>query len=235
MKNKLYLIPTPIGKRLENRVLPEYTLEIVRSLSCFIVEKPQTALRFLKWVNHPLHDYQLTIRVLNKKTPSHEIFSYLKLLEHHHAGLMSEAGAPGVADPGALLVELAHKHDIDVVPLVGPTSILLALMGSGLNGQKFAFHGYLSINDDARKRELKNLEEQSAREQQTQIIMETPHRNQILLKMMVRTLNPATKLCVASNLTMEDQLIMMKRIADWQQSELPDLQKKPALFLMNAN
>jgi len=234
-KNKLYLIPTPIGKRLENRVMPEYTLEIVRSLSCFIVEKPQTSISFLKWARHPLQDYQLKIRVLNNKTPGHEVLSFLKLLEEQNVGLMSEAGAPGVADPGAVFVELAHQNNFKVIPLAGPSSILLALMASGLNGQKFAFHGYLPIHDNDRIKEIKTLEEHSRKSYQTEIFMETPHRNQLLLNMLVQELNAATKLCVACNLTMDDQIVVMKRIADWQNVALPDLQKKPALFLINAS
>ncbi len=234
-KNTLYLIPTPIGKRIENRVMPEYTLEIVRSLKCFLVEKPQTSISFLKWVQHPLPDFQLTLRVLNKKTPDHEVYSFLKLLEEQDVGLMSEAGAPGIADPGAVFIELAHQNDFEVVPLTGPSSIFLALMSSGLNGQKFAFHGYLSINDSDRIREINNLEEYSRRYNQTQIFMETPHRNQLLFNMLLKELNPAVKLCVACNLTMDDETIIMKRIADWQKSELPDLQRKPSLFLINAH
>lgn len=233
-KNRLYLIPTPIGKRPENRVMPEYTLDIVRSLSCFIVEKPQTSLSFFKWVQHPLGEHQLKVRVLNKKTPSHEVFSFLKLLEEQDVGLMSEAGAPGVADPGTDFVELAHQNNYEVIPLVGPSSILLALMASGLSGQRFAFHGYLSLNENDRLKEIKKYEEQSRKFHQTEIFMETPHRNQSLLQILVKELNPATKLCVASDLTMDDQLIILKRIDEWRNFEIPDLQKKPALFLINA-
>ena len=172
----LYLIPTPITKRRENHVLPEHTIGLVRSLDIFVVEKMQTARSFLQWIDHPTPDYKQTFRVLNKKTPDHEIVSFLQLLKDGDVGLMSEAGAPGVADPGAKLVDLAHQNGYRVEPLVGPSSILLAMMGSGLNGQSFAFHGYLPIDENRRKKQLQDLEQESASESRTQIFMETPHR-----------------------------------------------------------
>lgn len=232
--NTLYLIPTPIGKRKENHVLPEYTIEIIRSLDCFIVEKPQTSISFLQWVKHPLPEYQITFRVLNKKTPDHEVYSYLQLLKSGNVGLMSEAGAPSVADPGSGFVSLAHENGHKVVPLTGPSSILLALMASGLNGQQFSFYGYLSLRDDERLAEIRFMEEFSNRTGQTQIFMETPHRNQILFTTLLENLLPSTKLCVASNITQSDEWISTKRVSDWIEGEIPDLQKKPALFLLNA-
>lgn len=232
--NTLYLIPTPIGKRKENHVLPEYTIEIIRSLDCFIVEKPQTTISFLQWIKHPLPEYQITFRVLNKKTPDHEVYSYLQLLKNGNVGLLSEAGAPGVADPGSGFVSIAHENGFKVVPLIGPSSILLALMASGLNGQQFSFYGYLSLRDDERLAEIRFMEEFSNRTGQTQIFMETPHRNQILLTTLLENLIPSTKLSVASNITQPDEWIATKRVSEWNQSELPDLQKKPALFLFNS-
>ena len=142
-RTKLFLIPTPVYREKENRVMPEATLDVVRSLSCFVVEKVQPALSFLQWVKHPLQDYELTMRVLNKKTPDHEVAGFLKLFDEGNVGLMSDAGAPAVADPGSMLVKLAHERGIEVVPLSGPSSILLAIMGSGLEGQRFSFDGYL--------------------------------------------------------------------------------------------
>ncbi|MDX1591709.1 MAG: SAM-dependent methyltransferase [Balneolaceae bacterium] len=229
---KLYLIPTPLGKQKENTVLPEHTLEIARSLHCFIVEKAQTAQSFLKWIKHPVPDYKLTFRVLNKKTPDQEVFSFLKLVKEQDTGLMSEAGAPGVADPGARLVQLAHDNGIEVVPLVGPSSILLALMGSGFNGQRFAFHGYLSLNDSQRKKELSQLEMDSSKMDQTQIFMETPHRNDSLYQLLISRLRPSTRLCIACNLTQPDEWIRSAAVQDWASSPKPDFQKKPALFLI---
>lgn len=232
--HKLYLIPTPIGKRKENLVLPQYTIDVIHSLKCFVVEKPQTSQSFLQWIKHPEPSYQLTMRVLNKKTPDQEIFSFLRLLNEQDVGLMSEAGAPGVADPGAKLVKLAHENGIPVVPLVGPSSILLALMASGMNGQRFAFHGYLSLDDNKRVREIAELEQESARNNQTQIFMETPHRNGVLFKQLIETLRPGTRLCIAANLTQPDELLKNQTVHDWKQAPAPDLQKIPALFLIYA-
>lgn len=231
----LYLIPTPIGKRKENIVLPAHTLEIIKKLTRFVVEKPQTSMSFFQWIQHPTPDYKLTLRVLNKKTPEHEVYSFLQLFKEGDVGLMSEAGAPGVADPGAVFVNLAHENGINVVPLVGPSSILLALMASGLNGQNFAFHGYLPISEADRIREIQQLENESKRVYRTQIFMETPHRNSVLLETLKSTLHPATRLCIACNITQPDEYIATKQIQAWKESSAPDLQKKPCLFLINAN
>lgn len=233
-KHKLYLVPTPIGRQKENLVLPDHTVQVIHSLEQFVVEKAQTSLSFLQWIRHPKKDFELTFRVLNKKTPDQEVLSFVRMLENGDVGIMSEAGAPGVADPGARLVNLAHEHGYPVVPLVGPSSILLALMASGLNGQKFAFHGYLPISQNDRKKELARLEQQSMDDNQTQIIMETPHRNTNLLQMILDQCRPSTRLTIAANLTMPDQLIQTKPIYQWKAAELPDLQKVPALFLLLA-
>ncbi|CAN5145064.1 SAM-dependent methyltransferase [soil metagenome] len=230
----LYLIPTPITKRKENLVLPEYTLSIVRSLNIFVVEKMQTAQSFLQWIKHPTPTYQQTFRVLNKKTPGHEIVSFLRLLNEGDVGLMSEAGAPAVADPGSELVSLAHQQNYNVQPLVGPSSILLALMGSGLNGQSFTFHGYLPVNEHSRTQAIRDLEKESADHNRTEVFMETPHRNTVLFEQLLQTCRPSTKLCLACNLTSEDQVLQTKTIQDWRSSSTPDLQKKPALFLIYA-
>lgn len=232
--NTLYLIPTPIGRRKENLVLPEHTLEVVRSLHCFLVEKPQTTQSFLQWIKHPTPNYEITLRVLNKKTPDQEIFSFLSLLKEQDVGLMSEAGAPGVADPGAKFVQLAHENGYNVVPLVGPSSILMALMASGMNGQKFAFHGYLSLKNSERLRQLNDLEQESASNNQTQIFMETPHRNDQLFSLLLKKLRPSTRLCVACNITQPDEFIQTQTIHHWRSGAKPDIQKKPALFLIYA-
>jgi 16S rRNA (cytidine1402-2'-O)-methyltransferase len=231
---RLYLIPTPLGKRKENTVLPEHTLSVVRNLRCFIVEKAQTTQSFLQWIEHPVPGHELIFRVLNKKTPDQEVFSFLKLIREQDTGLMSEAGAPGVADPGARIVQLAHDNGIEVIPLVGPSSILLALMASGLNGQKFAFHGYLSLNDGVRAGEITELELESGKKNQTQIVMETPHRNTVLFSQLISRLRPSTRLCIACNLTQPDEWIRTASIHEWKSSPAPDFQKKPALFLFSA-
>ena len=231
-KHTLYLIPTPITKRKENLVLPEHTINVTQSIDQFLVEKPQTTNSFLQWIKHPTPDFKRTIRVLNKKTPDQEIMSFLKLLEIGDLGLMSEAGAPGVADPGAKFVKLAHENGYPVVSLVGPSSILLALMGSGMNGQSFAFHGYLPIDKKARVQELSQIEQESAEKDRTQIFMETPHRNENLYDLILKTCRPSTQLCVACNLTHEDEFLKSQPIFRWMAEEKPDLQKKPALFLI---
>lgn len=232
--NKLYLLPTPISKRKENLVLPEHTLQIIKELNCFIVEKAQTAQSFLQWIDHPTPLYNITFRVLNKKTPEQEIFSFIKLLEDQSVGLMSEAGAPGVADPGSTLIKLAHERENPVVPLVGPSSILLALMASGLNGQQFTFHGYLPINESKRNRTIQELEKNSQRSGYTQIFMETPHRNSNLFDMLIQILRPSTNLSVAAGITSSQEFIQTKPIKKWKSIQKPDLKKKPALFLINA-
>lgn len=205
---------------------------MLHSLTCFVVEKPQTALRFLQWIKHPVPDYQLTIRVLNKKTPDHEVHSFYNLLEEQSVGILSEAGAPAVADPGARLVKLAHSNNSPVVPLVGPSSILLALMASGMNGQSFTFHGYLPLDDKKRAHTLREMENESSRLNRTQIFMETPFRNEALFKRILETCNSGTNLGISCNLTMEDQFIATKSIYEWKKSSPPDLHKKPALFLI---
>ncbi|REL38285.1 SAM-dependent methyltransferase [Rhodohalobacter sp. SW132] len=234
-KNTLYLIPTPISKRKENLALPEHTLSVIRSLNCFVVEKMQTTESFLQWIKHPTPTYKQTFRVLNKKTPDHEVISFMNLLSEEDVGLMSEAGAPAVADPGAKLVNLAHQQGHPVVPLIGPSSILLALMGSGMNGQSFTFHGYLPIQEKSRIQEIQELEKESAVRKRTQIFMETPHRNSSLYDQLLKHCRLSTRLCIACNLTAEDEFLKTKPVYEWKAEPAPDLQKKPALFLIYAD
>lgn len=232
--NKLYLIPTPIAKTKDNLVLPDHTVQKIKNLNCFIVEKIQTAQRFLEWIDHPTPIHEIVFRVLNKKTPDHEVVSFLKLLDSQSTGLMSEAGAPGVADPGSNFIKLVHEKKIRVIPLVGPSSILLALMASGLNGQQFSFHGYLPLDHSDRIKKIQQLEKDSLQSGFTHIFMETPHRNLNLYRILVETLRASTKLCVAVKLTSDEEKIITKRAVDWKKSDSPSIQKKPALFLMNA-
>lgn len=232
--NKLFLIPTPIAKRKENLVLPKHTVQIIKKLNCFIVEKAQTAQSFLQWIDHPTPVYDIIFRVLNKKTPEHEIFSFLNLLEDQSVGLMSEAGAPGVADPGSVFVKLAHEKRIPVIPLVGPSSILLALMASGLNGQQFTFHGYLPLDESKRIQKIQELEKDTLKSGYTHIFMETPHRNSILFDLLIQKLRLSTKLCIAAGITAPEEFIQTNTVKKWQRVSKPDLEKKPALFLINA-
>ena len=230
----LYLIPTPLGKSEQNNALPPAALEIVRSLEVFMVEQMQSAVRFLQWVGDTTPSYDIDFFQLNKHTPEEEIFRYLEPLKAgRNAGVLSEAGAPGVADPGAKLVRMAHKQAIPVVPLVGPSSILLALMASGFNGQSFTFHGYLPRKSGARKTTLKELEHSSRTHQRTEIFMETPHRNDETLNDALTSLHPTTLLCAAINLTLPDQRIISQRVQEWQQQKVT-IGKEPAIYLIYA-
>ncbi|MEX2640998.1 MAG: SAM-dependent methyltransferase [Balneolales bacterium] len=233
-QNTLFLIPTPLGKTPSNNALPPAVIETVHTLDTFLVENIQSALRFFQWIKHPVADYQLKLFVLNKKTPPEELNEYLGLLRTGSVGMVSEAGCPAVADPGAELVKMAHSRGIDVVPLVGPSSILLALMASGMNGQSFSFHGYLPIDKQALQSAISRLEQDSSSRRQTQIFMETPHRNNALLKQLINQVHPDTRIGIAVSLTLPDEHITNKTASDWRQSPLPDLLRKPAIFLLEA-
>lgn len=231
----LFLIPTPLGKRKENTVLPRYTLNIARGLRQFIVENIRTSQSFLQWIDHPLKPFEIEYRVLNKKTPDEEIFSFQKLLANGDLGMMSEAGAPAVADPGAKFIKMVHNAGHKVVPLVGPSSILLALMASGMNGQQFSFHGYLPFEDNRRINKIRELERDSFNSGYTQIFMETPFRNEVLFDSLLKTCKPESRLCIAVNLTMPDEEILSLPLYKWNKLEqLPVLSGRPAIFLLQA-
>ena len=233
MPGTLYLIPTTLGKTPENNTLPEYTLSILRNLDVLMVENLRSATSFLQWVGDTIPEYEIDFYPLNKKTTEQEIHDLLKpLLEGKNAGVLSEAGAPAVADPGAKLVKLAHQYRIDVVPLVGPSSILLALMASGFNGQSFAFHGYLPIDQKKRKSMISQLEGESRRHDRTQIFLETPYRNNELLKDILSVCSPSTGLCIATDITLPSEHIKTKYVSEWKSSKLPDLNKRPTIFII---
>lgn len=232
-KGTLYLIPNTLGKTPENNTIPEYVLNIIRELDVFIVENVQTAARYLQWVGDTIPEYEIEFLLLNKKTPSHEMASFLNPLKKgKNAGMLSEAGCPAVADPGSELIKMAHAQDITVRPLVGPSSILLALMGSGFNGQSFSFHGYLPINKSERQRAIQQLEEESHKKKQTQIFMEAPHRNDAIVKDAIKLCNPDTRFCTATNLTLPTESIISKTVADWKQDEIESIHKEPTIFLL---
>lgn len=215
--------------------MPVYLVERLASLSYLIAERAKTARQYIKEVlpGRDLNDWQIV--ELNKRTAAEEKPRLLDpALEGHSIGLLSEAGCPGVADPGAEVVRLAHERGIEVVPMVGPSSILLALMASGMSGQQFCFHGYLPPKRPELARELKRLEQQAMRYRQTQLFIETPYRNGSLLETALHTLAPATRLLVAADLTLPTQYIRALRIVDWQQTPLPDLHKRPAVFAVFA-
>ncbi|MDR9417222.1 MAG: SAM-dependent methyltransferase [Gracilimonas sp.] len=231
----LYLIPTTLGKTGENNTLPEFTLNVLRKLDVLMVENLRTATSFLQWVGDTVPEYEIDFYPLNKNTPEQEIHSFLRpLLDGKDAGILSEAGAPAVADPGAKLVKLAHQYQISVVPLVGPSSILLALMGAGFNGQNFAFHGYLPIDQKKKISMIKQLEGESRRHDRTQLFMEAPYRNNELLKDLLETCATNTRLCTATDITLPTEEIISKHIGSWKSKKLPDLHKRPTIFLIYA-
>jgi 16S rRNA (cytidine1402-2'-O)-methyltransferase len=230
---KLYLIPTPLGKHPENTVLPEHVLSVVRSLDLFFVENVNTARSFLQWVKLDQPDYKVTLLPLQRGTSAQDLHEYIRMIKPgRNAGIMSEAGCPGVADPGASLVAFAHRFNVQVVPLVGPSSILLALMASGLNGQEFAFRGYLPREEAARKTVLSEIRNMVRSTTQTQMFMEAPQRNNVLLQELVKTLEPSYQLCVASEITLADEWIKTMSVERWRETTLPDLSKKPVMFLV---
>ncbi len=231
----LYLIPVTLGDDNITKVLPPEVVTIAQQLDIFVVENEKTARHFLSTIktNKPVRELQLL--TLNEHTQDQELPDLLKpLLAGLDVGLMSEAGCPGIADPGAKLAELAHRKGVSVRPLVGPSSILLSLMASGFNGQRFTFLGYIPADKAARIQRLKEIEKTSGKFHETQIFIETPYRNQHLLEDILAHCNHATKLCIACNITLVDELIVSKTIAEWKKSTLPDLHKKPTVFLILA-
>ncbi len=213
--------------------LPQYAIEIVHTLDTFIAERAKTARRFLKDLKTPVPFADMTFYELNKHTDENERETFLNdIFEGKNIGLLSEAGCPGVADPGAEIVDLAHRQGVTIVPFVGPSSILLALMASGMNGQQFAFSGYLPSKPDARIKALKRQESQSIAHNQTRIFIETPYRNNALIQDAIKHLSPYTRFCIAADLTLPTQFISTKTIQEWQQNPLPDLHKRPAIFLI---
>ena len=238
MSGTLYLIPNTLGDGDEaalELVLPAPVRAQTRKLGYFVGENAKSTRAFLKRVGTDRPIQEIEIAELNVNTPPAQIEALLKpILAGADGGLVSEAGCPAVADPGALLVERAHRRGVRVVPLVGPNSILLGLMASGLNGQSFAFHGYLPVDAVARGKHLRELEQTSRRGKQTQIFIETPYRNKALLETMRSTLAPSTRVCIAVDLTLPTEQVVSRAISDWKPDTL-DLNKRPAIFLMLAS
>lgn len=228
----LYLIPVLLGDTAVERVLPTYNQEVVRDIRHFIVEDVRSARRFLKKVDKDFDIDGSQFYPLNKHTSPEEISGYLKPLEEGHSmGVISEAGCPAVADPGADVVALAQRKHLKVVPLIGPSSIILSVMGSGFNGQSFAFNGYLPIESADRAKRLKLLEQRAYTEQQTQIFIETPYRNNRLVEDILATCRPQTRLCIAANITCEEEYIVTRTLKEWK-GHVPDLSKQPCIFLI---
>jgi len=235
-KGTLYLIPNTLGKTPENNTIPEYVLNVIRRLEVLIVENVKTAARYLRWVGDTVPEYEIEFLLLNKKTPTHEMATFLDpLKEGRDAGLLSEAGCPAVADPGSEFIKMAHAQNIKISPLVGPSSILLALMASGFNGQQFTFHGYLPIDKNKRQGAIQKLEQASKSSGGTQIFMEAPHRNDDVVKDVVRYCAPTTRFCTATNLTLPDERIISKKISVWRKSSPASIHKEPTIFLLYAS
>lgn len=238
MTGTLYLIPNTLGDGDEAAlaaVLPAPVRERAGTLASYIGENAKTTRAFLKRVGTTRPIQEIEIRELNVNTPPGEVDKLLApLLAGIDTGLVSEAGVPAVADPGALLVRRAHERGIKVVPLVGPSSILLALMASGLNGQSFAFHGYLPVDANERAKKLRELEQHSRKAKQTQIFIETPYRNRTMLDAVLAACAPSTLVCVAADLTLPTETIQSRPVSEWKKQPGPDLHKRPAIFLLLA-
>ena len=231
-KGKLYLIPTRLGDNAPLEVLPISIKRIIEAVDDYIVENEKTARRFIKKISSNKSQASLKINILNKFTDENELPGYLNAcMEGKHVGLLSEAGCPGIADPGSEIVKIAHLRDIQVVPLVGPSSILLALMSSGMNGQNFAFNGYLPIEKSERKASLKQLERLSFEKKQSQIFIETPYRNNNMLESICASLNDRTRICIACDITLPTEYIKTKTVKEWKRT-IVDLHKRPSIFII---
>ncbi|MBC7915717.1 MAG: SAM-dependent methyltransferase [Pyrinomonadaceae bacterium] len=232
-KGTLFLIPVPLAENSADKVLPHYQLQLINNISIYIVENEKTARFWLKNMGLKTLQSELLIHVYGKHSDKVDIREYFKDLESgKDVGLMSEAGCPAVADPGSDIVMEAHRKGIKVVPMVGPNSILLALMASGFNGQSFTFQGYLPIDKAQRIKRIKELENIAERHSQTQIFIETPFRNNQILEAILSTCNPKTRLCVACNITAEDEQIISQPVEQWRKLKV-DFHKKPAIFLIS--
>lgn len=231
-KGNLYLIPTPLGETGLETGLPAYNLQVLQQIDTFIVEELRTARRFLRKAGYAKDFENVTFYLLNEHTPDEEAGGMLEnALNGKLIGLLSEAGLPCIADPGNIIVRLAHRKGIRVVPLTGPSSIMLALMASGLNGQNFVFHGYLPVKPDERLKSLRDLEHAASKGKQTQIFIETPYRNMAMLESIVKTCHPSLTLCIAADLTLETEWIRSMPVSEWKRQR-PELHKRPAVFLL---
>ena len=232
METALYLLPVTLGDTPLNNVLPQHNSEIIAGIRHFIVEDVRSARRFLRKVDPQFDIDGSVFYELNKHTSPEAVAGYLKPLQDGKPmGVISEAGCPAVADPGADVVAMAQRKGLKVVPLVGPSSIILSVMASGFNGQSFAFNGYLPIKPDERAKKLRQLEQRIYNEDQTQLFIETPYRNGKMLEDILATCRPQTKLCIAANLTCEDEYVQTRTIKEWK-GRVPDLSKIPCIFLL---
>jgi len=234
-KGTLYLIPSPLSEAPLTDVLPAKLLETICKLDCFVVEELRTARRFLSAAGLKGHIEQLELHQLNEHTKAEEIEAMGALFnDGRSVGLISEAGLPAVADPGAPLVAMCHRIGVKVVPLVGPSSLMMALMASGLGGQCFAFHGYLPAKTPERRKALMELEKQSSRNSRSELFIETPYRNDPMLSDCIECLQGSTRLCIAVNISAPDEEIMTKTIAEWKKIK-PQIGKRPCVFILSAS
>lgn len=233
-KGRLFLIPSPLGENDPTEVIPARVLDSLKNFRTFVVEEVRTARRYLSRAGLKGHIGELQFFELNEHTDQAVIESYIRLFDNgNDVALISEAGLPAVADPGAQLVAIAHSHGIDVIPAVGPSSLMLALMASGLNGQSFAFCGYIPAKTEERRNKLRTLEKISGQLRQTQIIIETPYRNDSLFGDILSVCSPSVRVCVAANITMPDAYIRTKKVSEWRKEGLV-IGKRPCVFLILA-
>ncbi len=233
METALYLIPVTLGETEINHVLPAYNRDIIVGIKHFIVENIRSARRFLKKVEKSIDIDTLTFYELNRHTDRKFIGEYLDPLKKGEpVGIISEAGCPAIADPGADVVAIAQQRKYKVVPLVGPSSIIMSVMGSGFNGQSFAFNGYLPVEVPQRIKALKKLEQKVQNENQTQLFIETPYRNAKMIETILGALNPKTKLCIAAGITCAEEYIKTRTVAEWKKEKIPELGKIPAIFVI---
>ncbi|MBP5619077.1 MAG: SAM-dependent methyltransferase [Bacteroidaceae bacterium] len=233
METALYLIPVTLGETPVSQVLPAYNHDVILGIRHFVVENVRSARRFLRLVDHEFPIDDSTFYEMGKHAQTDQFASYLKPLQQGFpVGVISEAGCPAVADPGAEVVAMAQHKGFRVIPLVGPSSMIMAVMASGLNGQSFAFNGYLPVDEADRAKKLKALESRAWNESQTQLLIETPYRNRKMFDTILRTLRPQTRLCVAAGITTSDEYIRTHTVQEWKRIQLPDLSKIPAIFLI---
>lgn len=233
METALYLIPVTLGETPVSQVLPAYNHDVILGIRHFIVENVRSARRFLRMLDHEFPIDDSTFYEMGKHALTDQFASYLKPLQQGFpVGVISEAGCPAVADPGAEVVAMAQHKGFRVIPLVGPSSMIMAVMASGLNGQSFAFNGYLPVDEADRAKKLKALESRAWNESQTQLLIETPYRNRKMFDTILRSLRPQTRLCVAAGITTSDEYIRTHTVQEWKRIQLPDLSKIPAIFLI---
>lgn len=232
MQGKLYMVPNHLGNEQTGLTIPTEVAALACKLRFFIVENIRTARRYLRLLDSQMDIDNSTFFVLDKHTGAREYSTFLEPIKQgHDIGVISEAGCPGVADPGAEIVKIAHQKNIQVVPLVGPSSILMALMASGMNGQSFTFNGYLPIDKSERSKAIKQLEARSSKEKQTQLFIEAPYRNNAMAQDLLKNCRPDTLLCIACNISMPDEFVVTRPISGWK-GKLPELHKKPTMFLI---